>query len=537
MGRSILSGSILRRHPVGCALGAAGFFWVLDGLLHAAGNEEGFLEQIFSTQAHALVPRIFMSALLLSMGFLFRAEQLRRRYERELAESARLAELSAAVGKILAQEEALHPMLQRCAQALVTHLAALFVRIWIVDPDEEVLVLRASAGRYTNLDGAHARIPLGFQMIGVIGREQRPALANQVVGNPLIDDQEWALREGIAAFAGHPLVVGRTLVGVMGAFARHPFSAPTTDWLATVAGDIALGVQRLHARDRILCAEDEWARTFDAMPDLVFRVDADFRVRQVNHAMLTRLGLEREMVVGKHCYTLMHDTARPPASCPHQRAIRDGRVHSLEIHEPHLGGDFLLSVSPLHCLPNCPGRVVCVARDVSERKRLEERLQEAASTDELTGLFNRRGFFTFAEKQVEIARRNEQAVGLVYLDLDRMKEINDHWGHKEGDRALREVADILRETFRKSDILGRIGGDEFVAFLPGLTDVAFPRAALSSMRQILATRNARGDRPFTLELSAGAAFFPAGVTGSLEELLAKADRDMYREKRCGRTGA
>ena len=451
----------------------------------------------------------------------------------ELAERARLAESSAAVGLILAEEATLPGMLQRCAQTMVTHLDALFARIWLYDPRAEVLVLHASAGLYTNLDGRHARVPLGSMKIGLIAADRTPRLTNEVIGDPLVSDQEWARRERVTAFAGHPLVVGNSLVGVMGIFSRRRLSPATLAWLATVAGEIALGIQRQLAEEKIRHTADEWEKTFDAMPDLVFTVAADYRIERANRATLVRFGLERENIVGRHCYEIFHGTNEPPASCLHRLAKMDGLEHRAELHEAHLGGDFLLSVSPIVKAPDCPGGIVHVARDVSDRKRLEAQLQSAAFTDELTGLFNRRGFFTLAGKQVEIALRGGHAVGLVYLDLNRMKEINDRWGHKEGDRALRDVGGILSQTFRKSDILGRIGGDEFVVFLSEAGDVSAQRAVLSNLRQKIADHNAHAERPFTLGLSAGMAFSAPGVSCSLEELLLRADRDMYREKRQG----
>ncbi|MFH0960717.1 MAG: GGDEF domain-containing protein [Pseudomonadota bacterium] len=98
-------------------------------------------------------------------------------------------------------------------------------------------------------------------------------------------------------------------------------------------------------------------------------------------------------------------------------------------------------------------------------KRQAEQLKELALVDELTGLNNRRGFMTLAEQQIKMANRNKSALTLVYFDLDNFKTINDTLGHAAGDRVLVLAADLLRDTFRQSDILGRMGGDEFVALI------------------------------------------------------------------------
>ncbi|MCX7766224.1 MAG: diguanylate cyclase, partial [Candidatus Sumerlaeia bacterium] len=102
-----------------------------------------------------------------------------------------------------------------------------------------------------------------------------------------------------------------------------------------------------------------------------------------------------------------------------------------------------------------------VIEDITERKWLEEELRALSLNDALTGLYNRRGFFTLAEQQLKIAQRTRQGLLLMFADLDGLKWINDHLGHQEGDRALVTVAKILKECFRSSDIIARLGGDEF----------------------------------------------------------------------------
>lgn len=145
-------------------------------------------------------------------------------------------------------------VLQRCADALVSHLGAVFARIWLLPPDTNVLQLRASAGRYTHLDGAHSRIRLGEKKIGRIAAERRPHLSNAVRGDPLVDDQTWAEQEGIVAFAGYPLLVAGRAVGVMALFACEPLAEDILEALASVADTIAQYVERERAE-----AELRWA--------------------------------------------------------------------------------------------------------------------------------------------------------------------------------------------------------------------------------------------------------------------------------------
>ncbi len=144
---------------------------------------------------------------------------------RKRAESLR--SLRTNVGAALAGGGPLGDLLQRSAEAVVHHLDAAFARVWLLDEAAQVLDLRASAGLYTHLDGAHARIPVGRYKIGRIAARRRPHLTNDVATDPEISDPAWAAREGMVAFAGYPLLVDERLVGVLAMFARQPLAEDT----------------------------------------------------------------------------------------------------------------------------------------------------------------------------------------------------------------------------------------------------------------------------------------------------------------------
>ncbi len=177
------------------------------------------------------------------------SEERHRAYERTLEERARLAAFGRDVGLAVAQADALRAMLDRCARAMVEHLGAAFARVWTVTEAGAVLELQASAGLYTHLDGGHARVPVGRYKIGLIAQERRPHLTNTVVDDPRVSDPEWARREGMVAFAGYPLIVEGRLLGVMALFARRPLSEATLEAMGSAANEIAVGVERLRARE------------------------------------------------------------------------------------------------------------------------------------------------------------------------------------------------------------------------------------------------------------------------------------------------
>ena len=113
--------------------------------------------------------------------------------------------------------------------------------------------------------------------------------------------------------------------------------------------------------------------------------------------------------------------------------------------------------------------VLAIDRDISERKKMEQELRELSLTDELTGLYNRRACLTLGEQLLKIANRDKKGIYVLYADVDNLKIINDEMGHQTGDQALSDVAAILKEKFRESDVIARIGGDEFVVIPIGIT--------------------------------------------------------------------
>ncbi|HEX7722680.1 MAG TPA: diguanylate cyclase, partial [Pyrinomonadaceae bacterium] len=169
-------------------------------------------------------------------------------------------------------------------------------------------------------------------------------------------------------------------------------------------------------------------------------------------------------------------------------------------------------------------------QDMTERKRAEAALQSLSLIDELTGLYNRRGFLAVTEQHVAAIRRDKKVPIVVYADLDGLKEINDSFGHHEGDRALAGAAEILKETFRSSDILARLGGDEFIA-LAAITQDESAELLTRRLQEQFAISNTLNGRSYDLSVSVGVAHFDDDDRYSIEELMAQADHAMYEDKR------
>ena len=165
-----------------------------------------------------------------------------------------------------------------------------------------------------------------------------------------------------------------------------------------------------------------------------------------------------------------------------------------------------------------------------ERKRLMTELRNLSLLDDLTGLNNRRGFFALAEQQMKLAKRQRRGVLVMLADLDGMKKINDTLGHEKGDLALRDTATILKKTFRGSDVIARIGGDEFAVCIVE-DEKSDEDIVTSRLQKSLDKYNNTETRPFTLSLSIGFARCGCGSSCSVDEMLSKADKLMYEQKK------
>jgi diguanylate cyclase (GGDEF)-like protein len=161
--------------------------------------------------------------------------------------------------------------------------------------------------------------------------------------------------------------------------------------------------------------------------------------------------------------------------------------------------------------------------------RLQERLRMMSITDELTGLPNRRGFFALAEQQLRTAQRSGGSLVLLFADLDGFKMINDTLGHQAGDEALCSMASLFRQSYRDSDIIARMGGDEFAILLVNPT-AGGVEAAQDRLQQNLDQFNARENGAYRLKVSIGMAEFEPAVQRSVDALLRLADERMYAAK-------
>ena len=197
---------------------------------------------------------------------------------------------------------------------------------------------------------------------------------------------------------------------------------------------------------------------------------------------------------------------------------------------------YLQTFSPVRGNDNEPIAITVLNKDITKLKHMEEELRALSLKDDLTVLYNRRGFTTLAEQYLKMAKRENRGLFVLYADLDNLKGINDKYGHHEGSYALIQIAKILTDSLRESDIIARLGGDEFAVI-----HVAFDedniKSIISRLQEKIKAYNARNHRDYNLSLSVGTSYFDPGHPSSLDQLLIKADEAMYEQKKKKKTSA
>lgn len=270
-------------------------------------------------------------------------------------------------------------------------------------------------------------------------------------------------------------------------------------------------------------------QVLDLLPDAVCIVDTEGCYLFVSAGFERILGYAAHEVVGRRAFELVHPDDRA-ATMKQASLVTAGTAqrhfHNRYVHKSGHSVDIQWSA---HWLADYGVRIG-VGREVTELRLAERELEHLASHDALTGLPNRPHLRRELER--ELARAAETGTGLavLYLDLDGFKAANDRGGHDAGDHLLRAVAERLPHGLRAGDFVARVGGDEFVALLPGCADAESAQAMAEKVRAFLRPAFELEDGPINIDASFGIACFPDdGVTA--DALLTHADRAMYAAKR------
>ena len=315
-------------------------------------------------------------------------------------------------------------------------------------------------------------------------------------------------------------LVGRTMI------ATYAFVPP--DLVMVHAEDIS---ERKRMEEALRESEERYRTAIEQSNDGIALVKRDRHIF-VNQKMVEIFGYDRpEEIIGQPVAMLVHpDDRERVRNLNRQRQKGESVPDKYEVKGQRKNGESIyIEVSAVKTTYQEEAISLVYLRDITDRKRGEEALRTLSIKDDLTGLYNRRGFFALAEQGLKTAQRLGTEMLLIYGDLDNLKEINDTFGHKEGDQALVDISQILKETFRESDILARIGGDEFVMLAMDTLETSAEKL-INRFEQVLNDHHLQTKPSYKLTMSFGVACFNPKNPSSIDALLVEADKLMYENK-------
>jgi diguanylate cyclase (GGDEF)-like protein/PAS domain S-box-containing protein len=296
--------------------------------------------------------------------------------------------------------------------------------------------------------------------------------------------------------------------------------------------------KRKKAEEALRKSEDHIRLLLNSTVEAIYGVDLNGICTFCNNGCLRILGYKNhDELIGKNMHRQIHHKRRdgtpiPEEECSMVRAMRKGEgAHADDEVLWRADGtcfDAEYWSYPQYSDGEITGAVVTFL-DITERKRSEEEIRILAISDTLTDLYNRRGFITLAEQQIKKANRNNKTLLLLFIDIDDLKVVNDRWGHEEGDRLLIKSGNILKQTFRKSDIIARIGGDEFAVLVSDAEESS--EIILNRLNEHIGSHNANYSQQYYVSMSIGIAVYDSANPISLDDLMSQADQLMYVQKK------
>ncbi len=313
--------------------------------------------------------------------------------------------------------------------------------------------------------------------------------------------------------------------------------------LSIIAAQVAMAIERKRALDKLRESEEKFRNMTDNASDVIWHLDSDFRFDYISPADERLTGYRIDEVLGTTIWSHLKPEGiehvkqkNAERHAEEQTGAKTGTIR----YELELGckdGSWVwveINVEPHHDIQGNLVGLHGVTRDITERKRLDQKLQIQATTDGLTGIFNREHFETRANEELQRIKRYGGLCSLLMVDVDHFKLVNDNYGHAVGDAVLRWIARLCRAAIRDTDLLGRFGGEEFAILLLEMGAVEAVVVAERLRQSIYENHfiNDDGTR-IPLRVSVGVAQHQA-ATESLTELMLRADNALYRAKREGR---
>lgn len=471
-----------------------------------------------------------------------------RTLELERAVDARTAELAAALeierralatleadevllreqhDRLVAQRnevEAQHAELERQHRVVVEQAAELLRLSMVVAQVQDAIVVTDATGNITWVNEAWSRVT-GYPATDAIGKRPGALLH----GARTSDETTARMRASVRA--GRPFEAEVLNYRRDGAeFWMEVRASPVRDAGGAITSFVAIerDVTERRAEERL---RQQLATAVGVSPDGIGVTSVAGGWEYANEAQARMFGYTHaESMLGRpwrECY------AEPDAARLEREAIPDvarlgswqGEVQAIRRDGHSFPQELSITLLPL-------GGLVCVSRDISDRKTQQAALERLSLHDELTGILNRRGFFEQADRQLQLASRARVPCVLLYGDLDDFKPINDVYGHGAGDAALAAVGRSLREVFRESDLVARLGGDEFAVLAMGATDEAMPELQRRLVERLAANTPTTSQGIALIRLAMSIGFVVAGPDDgrTAAVLLREADARQYEMK-------
>jgi diguanylate cyclase (GGDEF)-like protein/PAS domain S-box-containing protein len=291
--------------------------------------------------------------------------------------------------------------------------------------------------------------------------------------------------------------------------------------------------------DGSLSSRERLDNVINSISDLILVKDSKHRWMIINDAIVKALGTPREELMGKSDHDFFPKHQADVFWANDDRVLKSGKEHVNEEEFTDSRGNTMILLTKKTLFRDLKGDkfIVGISRDITERKLMEQKLKYSLDEvrglslqDDLTRLYNRRGFISLANQQIRLADRKRTNLLLLFVDLDNMKKINDELGHEQGDQALMDVAQILRQSFRRSDIISRIGGDEFVVLAID-TDMKHAGVITTKLQNNIDNHNKSTEAPYKISLSLGMSAYDFKSPCTIEHMLKTADSMMYENKR------
>ena len=300
-------------------------------------------------------------------------------------EKSRIIKFRSEIDSTLSKSNDLQEMLQQCTKIIVSYLDVEFARIWTYNQQENILNLQSSAGIYTHIDGAHSRIPVGEFKIGLIAQERKPHITNSVQTDIRVSNKQWAIDEGMVAFAGYPLIADLELMGVVAMFAKQPLNQNTLDLLSVIAGEIAVAIKRKVIEKALQQKEEQYRSIFETVNDGLSIFDLETgKPIAINPTWCQMYGYSSEEFLNLSPSDYIHQDYLHLFDnfITSVKAGKEFYCQAVCIHR--IGQLFEVEVKATSYIHNGKSHALSIARNISKRKQAEKDLKQRTQELERT---------------------------------------------------------------------------------------------------------------------------------------------------------